>query len=334
MFQLEPMLLGARSDCFRASTKWSNRTATPAIGRANEPFHANSTAVIISTRGRPAIVKALVEQLAEQSKPPGHVFVIASKADDVIGMSGTNQTNLSVQVGRTGSSLQRNDGLALAGSRFSYVVFFDDDFVPSRFWLERMQNVFESNPDVVGVTGAVLADGTTTAGIPLDAAQAIIHAHDATAAVSDVLHTNIGFGANMGCNMAFRYSALRDIRFDERLPLYAWLEDADFRGQAERHGRIVRAEALSGVHLGHKQGRGRGVTLGYSQIANALYLATKGTVPVSHLATLMAKNLLGNTVRSLWPKPFVDHRGRLLGNIKALTDLLRGRIAPERILEL
>ena len=102
-----------------------------------------------------------------------------------------------------------------------------------------------------------------------------------TVARSDVVHADVGYGANMGCNMAFRYSALRNIHFDERLPLYAWLEDADFRGQAERYGHVIRAEALSGVHLGHKQGRGRGVTLGYSQIANALYLATKGTVPLS-----------------------------------------------------
>jgi GT2 family glycosyltransferase len=333
MFQCEPMLRDAPSDFFRSRYRFPNLTAAPVMGNAGKPFHADNTAVIISTRGRPAIVNALVGQLAEQSQPPEHVFVIASKPDDIAGMD-RDQGNLTVQVGRTGSSLQRNDGLALAGSRFSYLVFFDDDFVPSRFWLERMQNVFASQPDVVGLTGAVLADGTTTAGIPLDDAQAMVHTHDATAPLSNVLYAGIGYGANMGCNMAFRYSALRGVRFDERLPLYAWLEDADFRGQAERHGRVVRAEALAGVHLGHKQGRGRGVTLGYSQIANALYLAAKGTVPVSHLATLAAKNLLSNTVRSLRPEPFVDRRGRLLGNMMALADLMRGRIAPERILEL
>ena len=333
MFQCEPMLRDAPTDFFSSRNGFPNLTATPATGPAGEPLHANSTAVIISTRGRPAIVNALVGQLAGQSKPPGHIFVIASKPDDITGLD-RDQSNLTVQVGRTGSSLQRNDGLALAGSRFSYIVFFDDDFVPSRFWLERMHNVFASNLDVVGLTGAVLADGTTTAGIPLDDAQTMVNAHDASAPLSNVLHADIGYGANMGCNMAFRYSALHNIRFDERLPLYAWLEDADFRGQAERHGRVVRAEALSGVHLGHKQGRGRGVTLGYSQIANALYLAAKGTVPVSHLATLAAKNLVSNTVRSLRPEPFVDRRGRLLGNMMALADLMRGRISPERILEL
>jgi len=292
----------------------------------------NGIAIIISTRGRPDIVNALVGQFAEQSMRPEHVFVVASKADDISGLK--SQGNLTAQVGRTGSSLQRNDGLDLAGSQFSYIVFFDDDFVPSRFWLERMRDIFESNPDIAGLTGTVLADGTTTAGIPLEAAQTMVRQRDAKSADSDVLHDGIGYGANMGCNMAFRYAALGGIRFDEHLPLYAWLEDADFRGQVERHGRIVRADALWGVHLGHKQGRGRGITLGYSQIANALYLAGKGTVPVPYIAALVAKNLVSNTVRSLRPDPFVDRRGRLRGNIIALADLLRGRLAPERILEL
>jgi GT2 family glycosyltransferase len=331
MVQCEPMSRDARADVSGSGP--ADQVATSAMGPAGRPIHADSTAVIIATRGRPAIVNALVGQLAEQSQPPEHVFIIASKADDITGVA-RNQSNLTVQVGRTGSSLQRNDGLALAGARFSYIVFFDDDFVPCRFWLERMHNVFKSNPDVVGLTGVVLADGTTTAGVPLDDAQAMVHAHEATAAVSDVLHADIGYGANVGCNMAFRYSALHGVQFDERLPLYGWLEDADFRGQVERRGRIVRAEALAGVHLGHKQGRGRGVTFGYSQIANARYLASKGTVPASHLAILAAKNLLSNTVRSLRPEPFVDRRGRLLGNIMALFDLMRGRISPERILEL
>jgi GT2 family glycosyltransferase len=333
MFQCEPMLRDAPSDFFNSGNGFLHLTAAPPKGLADEPPKTNSTAVIISTRGRPTIVNALVGQLAEQSKPPEHIFVVGSKPDDITGLD-CNQDGLTVRVGRVGSSLQRNDGLALAGSRFSYIAFFDDDFVPSRFWLERMQDVFRSRPDAVGLTGHVLADGTTTAGIPLVEARAMVNAHDATVARSEVVHAKVGYGSNMGCNMAFRYSTLRHIHFDERLPLYAWMEDADFRGQAQKYGNVIRADAMTGVHLGHKQGRGRGVTLGYSQIANAIYLAAKGTVPFSHLVPLVTRNLLSNTVRSLRPEPFVDRRGRLLGNLIAVGDLLRGRIAPERILEL
>jgi GT2 family glycosyltransferase len=291
------------------------------------------TAIIISTRGRPDIVNALVEQLDAQTKAPAHIFVIGTSAADIARLD-ANRANLTAVVGREGSSSQRNDGLALAGARFSCIVFFDDDFVPSRFWIERMEAVFAANPDIAGLTGIVLADGTTTAGIGLDDACATVRAHDAHPDGSVRIHDRLNYGGNMGCNMAFRASALEGISFDERLPLYAWLEDADFRSQVEKRGRIVRVEGLWGVHLGHKQGRGRGVTIGYSQIANAIYLGRKGTVPKAHLAKLAARNFAANLVRSIRPEPFVDRRGRLRGNLLALADYVRGRVKPERILEL
>ena len=99
--------------------------------------------------------------------------------------------------------------------------------------------------------------------------------------------------------------AYQGITFDERLPLYAWLEDSDFRGQAERRGPFVKTNDVWGVHLGHKHGRHNGLTLGYSQVANAVYLAKKGTVPARFLAAITGKNVLINALRSLRPEPFV-----------------------------
>jgi GT2 family glycosyltransferase len=323
MFQFEPARVEA------GSTPVPSSDAMPL---ADKPA-GERTAVIISTRGRPDIVSALVEQLAGQTRAPEHIFVIGSSAADIARLN-PGQPDVTAQVGREGSSSQRNDGLALAGSRFAYIVFFDDDFVPSRFWIERMEAVFRSDPDIVGLTGTVLADGTTTAGIGLEEACSMVEASDADSRPADGVRYNPPYGGNMGCNMAFRASALGGMTFDERLPLYAWLEDADFRSRIETRGQVVRADGLRGVHLGHKQGRGRGVTIGYSQIANAIYLARKGTVPKTHLVKLATRNVIANLVRSIRPEPFIDRRGRLLGNVLALVDFVRGRVAPERILEL
>ena len=85
-----------------------------------------------------------------------------------------DQRRLTLHVGRMGLSLQRNDGLALADKQFAYIVFFDDDFVPSRFWIERMTDLFAARPDIAGVTGVVLADGVSTAGIAPQAGEAIV----------------------------------------------------------------------------------------------------------------------------------------------------------------
>ena len=296
------------------------------------PSTRSGSVVIICTRGRPNIVTSIVAQLADQTKPPAHVVVIGSAEEDIRNLP--DLQNLTTRIGRIGSSLQRNDGLAIAGGKFEYIVFFDDDFVPSRFWLERMESIFASRPDVAGITGRILADGTRDAGIPLDAAKALVEQRDADLNSNLDVEEHFGYGSNVGCNMAFRYSIIRGLEFDERLPLYAWHEDSDFRGCVERRGLFVRGNSLWGVHLGHKNGRVRGVTLGYAQIANAIYLARKGTVPAGFLGKIASKNVLVNAARSFRPERFVDRRGRLRGNLIALSDLVRGRLRPERILEL
>jgi GT2 family glycosyltransferase len=291
--------------------------------------------VVIATRGRPEIVRTLVARLAGQTRPPEHVFVIGTREEDIAGVR-SEGSGLTARVGRPGSALQRNDALALAAERFAYVVFFDDDFVPSRFWLERVARLFEARPDVDGFTGHVIADGAAGPGIDLAVASGMVAYADIEPAPLDApTGDHVSFGGNTGCNMAFRASAIGALRFDERLPAYAWLEDADFRAQVTRRGgRFLRSEALSGVHLGHKSGRSRGTPLGYSQIANAAYLARKGTVPARYLALTALRNIVSNAVRSLDPEPFVDRRGRLKGNFIAIGDWIRGRLAPERVLGL
>jgi hypothetical protein len=97
---------------------------------------------------------------------------------------------------------------------------------------------------------------------------------------------------------------------------------------------LVYTNLLTGVHLGAKGGRTSGKRLGYSQIANPVYLLRKRTMPRQLAWRLMARNLAANMLLSVWPEPYIDRRGRLLGNAAALYDLLRGRIHPERILSL
>ena len=136
--------------------------------------------------------------------------------------------------------------------------------------------------------------------------------------------------------MAVRWSRIagEGIAFDERLPLYSWAEDVDFSRQAAPFGRIVRSDRLVGVHRAVKNGRTKGTRFGYSQIANQLYLARKGTITRKLALIYGARNVLANLRRAIRPEPFIDRRGRLLGNWFGLVDIVRGRSAPERILDL
>jgi hypothetical protein len=73
---------------------------------------------------------------------------------------------------------------------------------------------------------------------------------------------------------------------------------------------------------------------GYSQIANPLYIFGKGSVSPRFVARQILRNVARNVTRSVRPEPWVDRRGRLLGNVLAIKDLLRGTLAPENILNL
>jgi GT2 family glycosyltransferase len=137
--------------------------------------------------------------------------------------------------------------------------------------------------------------------------------------------------------MVIRMAPVREhgIRFDENLPLYGWWEDVDFSRQLARFGQVVRSSAMKGVHLGFKRsGRTPGRPLGYSQVANRIYLVRKGTVSKSHAWKGIVRNLMANLFHLAKPEPWVDRRGRLAGNTLALVDLIKGDLVPAKMLQL
>jgi GT2 family glycosyltransferase len=212
------------------------------------------------------------------------------------------------------------------------VLFLDDDFLPAPDYLAVTEGVFAARPDAAVTDGTVIADGAKGPGLTVAQGRALLAADRLPAdAMACAPHFN-----GYGCNMAVRMATVRahGLRFDEALPLYAWYEDIDFTRRLGRHGAILRLQGARGVHLGVKSGRVPGRRLGYSQVANPIYLARKGSFPWSHALPSALRHLAMNAARVAWPEPHVDRAGRLGGNLLAVWDLLRGRASPERVLEL
>jgi glycosyltransferase involved in cell wall biosynthesis len=268
-----------------------------------------------------------MQQLAAQRRPPDATIV--SVVDERDGPAAI-PAGFKVDVIRSplGSCAQRNRGLDHVGGSADVIVFLDDDFVPAPDYLENVEKLFADRPSLVGATGDVIADGVTGPGIAYEEALAIIAAH-APAGLAEVPMPCL-----YGCNMAFRAAAIGDVRFDERLPLYGWLEDVDFSVRVAQGRPMIESGRLVGVHLGVKAGRTSGVRFGYSQIVNPVYLNRKGTMPFGQSARNIMRNLAANHMMSLAPEPYIDRRGRVKGNWLAIFDLIRGRAAPERILDL
>lgn len=281
-------------------------------------------AAVIATRGRPEVVtQTVLHLLARQSLKPDSVIVSCIDAADAGDLQGRN--DVVVLTGPAGLAAQRNTALANLPPGTEVVAFFDDDFVAHEDWLATAARTFRDEASIVAFTGRVLADGVGGPGIAFAEAMKLVAAPPA----GD--WSWIEPYSPYGCNMAFRLASIGDLRFDERLVLYGWLEDRDFAGAlARRGGRLVKSADSIGVHMGVKGGRMAGERFGYSQIVNPLYMLRKGTMTLGQVADHLFRNMSANLGRSLRPEPFIDRRGRLWGNLLGIADILRGRMQPER----
>ena len=288
-------------------------------------------AVIVASLGRPTALAELLDALAEQTLGPDRIILSLTVAEDGPA-NAADHANTETILAPKGSCAQRNAALAHLGDRADIVLFLDDDFLPSRFAVERAVALLERHPDIAGATGHLVADGIHGPGLSLAETKALLAEYDDGA--PPPLDPWRDLGGLYGCNMAFRARAIAGLRFDERLPLYGWQEDIDFAARARARGRIVKTFAFAGVHRGLKSGRSPGVRVGYSQVVNPVYLARKGTMDARYARKIILRNVAANHWHAFRPEPWVDRLGRVRGNWLGMVDLLRGRVRPERILEL
>ncbi len=288
----------------------------------------------IATAGRAAVLRETIAELAAQTRQPDRLLVCATAPSDVADIAAA-QARPDILFAAAGLPRQRN-ALLDAAADCDVLLFLDDDFLPAPGYLAAIEAAFLADPMLVVATGTLIADGIGGPGLDPDAARALVRA-DLARPAGPV--PPVPAFAGYGCNMAIRVAPAmaHGLRVDERLPLYAWQEDVDFTRRLGAFGRVCRLPGARGVHLGTKRGRGSGVRLGYSQVANPLYLARKtggGAYPYRYAALRIARNLAANLAHAPRPQAHVDRRGRLRGNLIALWDAARGRLTPERVLEL
>ncbi|KQT50999.1 hypothetical protein ASG43_07080 [Aureimonas sp. Leaf454] len=288
-------------------------------------------AVAIATAGRRDVLADTIDHLRRQERLPDELLVCPASPDDV----DADRLSLAfpearIVTGRRGLPAQRNALIEASGA--DVMVFIDDDFLLAPDFLIEVGRLFRERPDVVVATGHVLADGIMSAGLEFDEGASIVAAAGPNAGGEPADTYNA-----YGCNMIVWLEPVRrhGIRFDEVLPLYAWQEDVDFSRQLAPFGAIVLAPRLRGVHLGTKRsGRSPGRRLGYSQVANPIYLWRKGTLSSRHAFGQVARNLAANVTKSARPEPWVDRRGRLRGNVLGLVHLVTRRLSPSKATDL
>jgi hypothetical protein len=308
-----------------------NAQLAQAHGEITQPETRLRIAIAIASVGRPGVLAQVAPHWLGQTRKADRILVVSVTPADV-GDLAAQFDGVEVRMAAKGLPAQRNAALDVLADSADVVVFFDDDYVPSRFFIERLEALVRLRPDLAVITGRVLADGIIGPGLSYEDAAALVAQDDAKIRPVDFSVHPVRNA--YGCNMITHVARGPDVRFDERLPLYAWLEDVDYSIRMGAHGPIVRCDGLTGVHMGAKVGRTPGKRMGYSQVVNNAYLVSKKTMPAADAMALTARNMAMNLVRSISPEPWVDRRGRLIGNLIGLWDLVRGRADPRRMLEL
>lgn len=286
--------------------------------------------VVIASIGRAETLRQTVCNLRNQSRFPDGIVVVSVIPEDVDGLAeATADMPVEILFSEKGSSRQRNHGLDHVRPCSDVVVFLDDDFIPARDYMAQIEAMFAERPSVVGATGRLIADGVGKGGISFEDALALVD-HDIP---PQAFQESVKRGL-YGCNMAIRTEAAENVWFDENLPLYGWQEDVDFSCRVGHQGVLLRSDRLAGVHMGARGGRTSGRRFGYSQVANPLYLLSKQTMTPQRARKLIWRNCAGNLAKSFFPEPDIDRRGRLIGNLLAFRDLLRGKLHPTEVLKL
>lgn len=235
-----------------------------------------------------------------------------------------------IVTGTRGLAAQRNAGMDVLGE-VEFVAFFDDDAVARPDYLIAAVRFMRDHPEVVGLTGKVLLDGKITGEIDRETTAAVLARSAAETGSGRWRRTRELYGANF----VIRRSAAPDLRFDERLPLYSWLEDHDFARRLMPFGSLAHVDDCVIVHRAAASGgRQSHQRLGYSQVMNAVHLVRKGSFPLWLAAQQIFRPVAKNLALSVAGPGASWRRQRLRGNAMAAADAVRGRVTPERIAHL
>jgi GT2 family glycosyltransferase len=293
--------------------------------------------VVIATTGRAQIAAETIRSIAKLQSIPECIIVAGAAPEDLPEINEELPFELVAFITSSkGLPIQRNEGIAKLKSSIEFVCFLDDDMELHQDYFSEIKRVFESDKEIAGFSGAVLANGN----IDRIDARELMDQHS--------IHPEMPFfgfypkkwPGFYGCNMNIRKEILKYEQFDERLPMYALGEDCEMGFRVSQYGKVGGSARCAAVHLASRSGRISEVGVGYAQIINYLYFSHKGIgFPVistyfNHVIKTPMVNLTFFMMQGLDSRKQIDRKGRFVGNLLALKDLVFGNVEPMNLLKI
>ena len=286
-------------------------------------------AVVLASAGRPALLAEVLRCCSAQFDVD-FLGVVSVPDEASLPEDRALLADWQVVTGTRGLAAQRNAALDVIQDA-DVVAFFDDDAVLRPDYLRNAVSFLDQHPEVVALTGRVLRDGATSGEVSAAEAAEVLARSAAEPPTEAWRRTRELYG----CNFIARGGVARRERFDDRLPLYSWLEDHDFARRCMRHGQLAKVDDCVIVHRAAASGgRQAHRRLGYSQLMNPVYLFRKGSFPLWLAAWEAFRPVAKNLLYAVAGGSRYWRRERLGGNLAAAADVVHGRLTPERIRQL
>lgn len=288
-----------------------------------------NTTIVICSANRPEVLAETVDSLLRsQLLPPREIIISVFNQEHVHEETRAHPSVRVVLGARQGTCVQRN--VAAKQVQTPYTLFLDDDVELAPDFIGSMERLLGDAETAIAATGFLVIDGARTDS-GLDRAAARSYA-------TNYVRERDNYDHGEGQNVFVRTQIFDKVLFDEKLPLYGWLEDLDFAINIRRYGRIIMNTETCWAHIGCPGGRTNGVRFGYSQVANPFYLWRKNGTPglTSVVFRHWLRYLVYNGHKALFKAPTKrnDRSGRFTGNLIALGHLLAGRLNPSYVLHL
>ena len=288
-----------------------------------------SYSIVIVSANRPEVLRETLHSISRQSYQAEEIILILnSKADLPNPMMGSSYV---IHYSTESLTKKRNLGIILSQKSSDSILFLDDDVELHPDYAAEACSYLESHPEVLALSGQVLADRW----MPRAQAREIV---SKTIPPPALFRSTGKHWILYGCNMLIRREILMEESFDENLPLYSWGEDYELSIRIARRGLVGRLSSPICLHLKAPAGRLKRGELTWTMIANSYYFLQKGSIHTSLLkgyfrffyctARLITQQFLQDILelRSGFPGT--------RGGIRALSDLVLGRLHPLRLTEI
>lgn len=289
--------------------------------------------IVIVTVGRREVLRLLLQYLNSNFSREAFskIIVVGTENEDFPQEYFKSTKDLFI-FSPKGMTVQRNVGMQIAMDHGADVItFLDDDFLPHKDYFRQISELFSSMLEISMADGDVIADGRSSIGYTFQEGIKLLSGIDSSKHNQKKI---MRISSAYGCNMSVRVSLIEDTKFDEKLPLYSWLEDLDFSLKMSKKGPIVRDYSLKGVHLSNKKGRSNEIRYGYSQVINPIHIFLNNDLDLLKCLKFIFLPFFANIWKFYIPEPWVDRRGRLKGNLIAFLHIIKGRIDPTYIFNL